>query len=180
MHRSLLAALALLAVACQDPAPAPLQEVGYGEILLRLDGHDLHGRFDFDSVIGSYDHTAHRVIVRGSTAPGPAAPDYIGIWLESFTGKGSYTLGPANGLNSLTFFIELSPGTDTGQRIVFETDQEHQAIVRIVEWNPVTCELRGDFAGHVRQGSAGVYPVEGAFWGRLMDFTVPGGVCSGL
>jgi hypothetical protein len=170
--------LASAAVACQDPSQPPVASVQYGEILLRLNGRDIHARLDYDSTIGLFDTTAHRVLVRGSTVPGFPEPDYFGLWLEPFVGTGTYTLGTANTLYSLTFFLELSPGSQGGSRIVFETDPGTPVTATVIRWNPVNCEIYGSFEGHVRQGSAGVYPVEGAFWGRLLDARVPGGKCS--
>jgi hypothetical protein len=168
--------LALLA--CQDPTGTGLPGADFGYVTLTFQGRQLRFYTGLDSVIAFYQPPSSSLFFAGSTAPGPAQPDYVLLTLDSVSATHPYPLGRPRPLPYLGVgFYEL-PRTDSSGVFPFHTAGDSADRITFEALDFVKCEVRGTLhATLFFPDDPTPYPVEGAFWGRMVNNSLEPGPC---
>ena len=163
---------------CQDPTAARLPGAEFGYLTLTFQGHQLRFYSGIDSTIAFYQPPSSSLFFAGSTAPGPAQPDYVILTLDSVSPTHPYPLGQPLPLPNLGVGFYVLPRTDSSGVYPFHTAGDSADRITFTELDFVKCEVRGTLQATLFfPDDPTRYPVRGAFWGGIVNNSLEPGPC---
>ncbi len=168
----------VVSLGCQDPTAARPPRVAFGFLALTFQGHQLKFYTGIDSTIAFYHPPTSSLSMFGSTAPGPAEPDYVVLTLDSISPTRFPTLGQPLPLRFLGVGFYVLPRTDSSGVYPFHTASDSADRITIDELDFVSCEVRGTLQATLFYPNDPTrYPVTGAFWGGIVNNSTEPGPC---